>query len=107
MRHTTVRDSDYCSRHAGASGQVRIILVWYTTMRATTVRQVLLFPPRGRLRAGSYYSGLVYHNAGNNSPSGSFYKTSNKRDSANASVTRGRGAAAVQASHFVTSINNR
>ena len=27
---TTVRDSDYCSRHAGASGLVCIILVWYT-----------------------------------------------------------------------------
>ena len=26
---TTVRDSDYCSRHAGASGLVCIILVWY------------------------------------------------------------------------------
>ena len=29
MIHTTVSDSDYCSRHAGASGLVRIILVWY------------------------------------------------------------------------------
>ena len=25
MRHTTVRDSDYCSRHVGASGLVRIV----------------------------------------------------------------------------------
>ena len=33
LRHTTVRDSDYCSRHAGASGQVRIILVWYLIWR--------------------------------------------------------------------------
>ena len=29
MIQTTVRDSDYCSRHAGASGLVCIILVWY------------------------------------------------------------------------------
>ncbi len=26
----TIRDSDKCSRHAGASGLVRIFLVWYT-----------------------------------------------------------------------------
>ena len=30
MIQTTVRDSDYCSRHAGASGLVCIILVWYS-----------------------------------------------------------------------------
>ena len=29
MIQTTVRDSDYCSRHAGALGLVCIILVWY------------------------------------------------------------------------------
>ena len=34
MIQTTVRDSDYCSRHAGALGLVCIILVWYTIQSA-------------------------------------------------------------------------
>ena len=68
VKWAMIRDSDHCSRHAGASGLVRIIQVWYASWQYPHSRTDMARTSHGGLSAGYIdifsYAHMIYRDRG-------------------------------------------